>query len=427
MNKKLIALAIAGAFAAPLAMADNGNVVIYGDMAVSADMVDGGSYNSVSTGPHTGPINALSTNSAQRRGRISSNNSFIGFKGSEDLGNGMNAIWQFENGIALDGQNTNDNGPQAVGGTGLYPSTFGSQSRRNTFAGLSSKDLGSVTFGVQDSPVKTATGPMDAFGQHTLADYRSLWGTINGATPASSASMNGANIANLRAQNSVLYTSPNMGGFTIKAMGAAQNEGGNFNGTGSGATGHYYSVGGIYANGPLFATLAYEDNRVTNNNNNPTGTPPSNFSDFNFKNWRTGVGYNFSGLKIGLAYERIKGDGTVLAGSTSSVNRDAWYVPVSYQMGSNTFKLAYTKAGKSNQKSSTGADLSGSDGASQWSLGVNHAMSKRTSVYALYSMVRNDSNGFYSLGGAGTGIQAVAPGSYGSSPRAVSVGMITSF
>ena len=132
-------------------------------------------------------------------------------------------------------------------------------------------------------------------------------------------------------------------------------------------------------------------------------------------------------MKIGLAYERIKGDGTVPAGLTSSINRDAWYVPVSYQMGSNTFKLAYTKAGKSNQKNAAGADLSGSDGANQWSLGVNHAMSKRTSVYALYSVVRNDSNGAYSLGGAGSGIQAVAPGSYGSNPRAVSVGMITSF
>lgn len=405
MNKKLIALAIAGAFAAPLAMADNGNVVIYGDIAVSADQVDGGSYNSVSTGPHTGPINTLSTNSAQRRGRISSNNSFIGFKGSEDLGNGMNAIWQFENSMALDGQNTNDNGPNAIGGTGLYPSTFGIQSRRNTFAGLSSKDLGSVTFGVQDTPLKTSTGPLDPFGQHTLADYRSLWGAVGNA-----------NIASIRAQNSVLYTSPNMGGFTIKAMGAAQNETGNYTGIGSGATGHYYSVGGLYANGPLFATLAYEDNRVTS----PT-------SDFDYKNWRTGVGYNFSGLKIGLAYERIKGDGRVPALSASSLNRDAWYVPVSYQMGSNTFKLAYTKAGKSNQKSSTGADLSGNDGASQWSLGVNHAMSKRTSVYALYTQVRNDSNGFYSLGGAGTGIQAVAPGSYGSSPRALSVGMVTSF
>ena len=132
-------------------------------------------------------------------------------------------------------------------------------------------------------------------------------------------------------------------------------------------------------------------------------------------------------MKVGLAYERIKGDGRVVLGNTSSLNRGAWYVPISYQMGSNTFKLAYTKAGKSNQKSSTGADLSGSDGANQWSLGVNHAMSKRTSVYALYSQVRNDSNGSYSLGGAGTGIQAVAPGSYGSDPRAVSIGMITSF
>ena len=45
MNKKLIALAIAGAFAAPVAMADNSNVTIYGEFAASADYVDGGSYN----------------------------------------------------------------------------------------------------------------------------------------------------------------------------------------------------------------------------------------------------------------------------------------------------------------------------------------------------------------------------------------------
>lgn len=425
MNKKLIALAIAGAFAAPVAMADNSSVVIYGDMAVSADSVDGGSYNPVSTGPNTGPVllkgvspptpNPAYQNSAQRRGRISSNNSFIGFKGSEDLGNGLNAVWQIENAVALDGQNINDNGASPLG-NGAYPIISGVQSRRNTFAGLSSKGWGTVTFGVQDSPVKTSTGPLDPFGQHTLADYRSLWGTIIGANGVSGATINVSNVASLRVENSVLYTSPNLSGFTIKAMGAAKNESGNYNGTGSGATGHYYSVGSNYANGPLFATLAYEDNRSA------TGT-----SDFNFKNWRTGVGFNFSGLKVGLAYERIKGDGRVPAGAVSSINRDAWYVPISYQMGSNTFKLAYTKAGKSNQKNSTGTDMSGSDSANQWSLGVNHAMSKRTSVYALYTQVRNDSNGYYSLGGGGSGIQAVAPGSYGSDPRAVSVGMITSF
>ncbi len=407
MNKKLIALAIAGAFAAPLAMADNGNVVIYGEVGVSADNVDGGSYSPTSATPRTGGI-IPNASSSERRGRISSNNSFIGFKGSEDLGDDWSAIWQIETGVAMDQQNINDNGAS--------PSQ-GAQSRRNTFAGLSNKNMGTLTFGLQDTPYKTSTGPLDAFGQHTLADYRSIWGSVGPA-----------NVASIRAQNSVLYTSPNLGGFTIKAMGAAQNETGNDIGTATGTTTvsnpHYYSVSGIYANGPLYAALAYEDNKSVAA---PLG-PVSSY-DFTYKNWRAGVGYSFSGFKVGLGYERIKGDGTGGAAATAvtSINRDAWYLPVSYQLGSNTFKLTYTKAGKSKQTNAAGADLSGSDGANQWSLGVNHAMSKRTSVYALYTQVRNDSNGFYSLGGGATGVASVVPASYGADPRAISIGMITSF
>lgn len=406
MNKKLIALAIAGALAAPMAMAADGNVTIYGEVGVSADSVDGGSFSPVvTTTPPTGGILA-NVGSSERRGRISSNNSFIGFKGSEDLGNGLSAIWQIETAVAMDQQSINDNGASPSQGV---------NSRRNTFAGLSSKSLGTLTFGLQDTPYKTSTGPLDPFGQHTLADYRSIWGSIGPA-----------NVASIRAQNSALYTSPNMGGFTVKAMYAAQNETGNNTGTTSGVTTsvtdpHYYSVGGLYANGPLFASLAYEDNKSV-----PNATP--GVSDFTYKNWRAGVGYSFGDLKIGLGYERIKGDGnTTGATAAREVRRNAWYVPVSYKMGSNTFKLAYTKADKSNQKNAAGTDLTGSDGANQWSVGMDHSLSKRTKLYALYTQVRNDSNGFYSLGGGATGIASVVPASYGADPRAVSIGMITSF
>ena len=134
MNKKLIALAIAGAFAAPLAAnADTSNVVIYGELAVSVDSVDGG-----------GTCVGCSSAAADNRGRVSSNNSFIGFKGAEDMGNGLNAIWQFENQVALD-----------AGGWG---------GARNTFLGLAGKEWGSVTLGKQDTPHKTSTGKLDVFG-----------------------------------------------------------------------------------------------------------------------------------------------------------------------------------------------------------------------------------------------------------------------
>ena len=416
MNKKLIALAIAGAFAAPVAMADNSNVTIYGEFAGSVDYVDGGNYNAV-------PGSGLSAAAAERRGRVSSNNSFLGFKGTEDLGNGLSAIWQYEQSIAIDKQNINNN----AGDTN--PALTSNQSRRQTFVGLSSQQIGSVTLGIHDTPYKTSTGPLDIFGQHTLADYRSIWGAVGSA-----------NIASIRAENSVMYTSPNMSGFTIKALLAAQNEGGNDTGVkGAASTSvtnpHLYSVSGTYANGPIFATLAYEDNKSANGAaaavafaaGPPTilGSVAVPASDSNLKNWRTGVGYSFAGFKVGLAFERIKLTGQS-AGVSQEAQRSAWYLPVSYQMGNNTIKAAYTQAGKSNSKSG-GVDTSGNNGAKQFSVGFDHAMSKRTNVYALYTKLRNDSNGTYSLGGGGSGIASVAAASYGEDPKGFSIGMVHKF
>ena len=407
MNKKLIALAIAGAFAAPLAMADNGNVTIYGEFAGSVDSVDGGSYSPTTAAtlfPRTGGIDAATT---ERRTRVSSNNSFLGFKGSEDLGNGLSAIWQFEQSIAIDQQSKNDSGP----GTGITGG--GNQSHRTTFVGLASKQMGTVQLGLIDTPFKTSLGPLDAFGQHTLADYRSIMGMVGGQ-----------NLASFRAQNAVQYISPNMGGFTIKGLYSAANEGGNdiaAAGNTGGVVGvgnpHLYSISGTYASGPLYATLAYEDIKSVSNFNN----------DFQYKNWRTGVAYKLGDLKIGLGYERIKGDGAVAVGSANTISRNAWYVPVTYDMGNNTLKLAFTKAGSSNQTNAAGKDLSGSDGAKQWSLGVDHNFSKRTKLYALYTRVNNDSNGSYTLGGGATGISEVALGSYGGTASGFSVGMVHAF
>ena len=415
MNKKLIALAIAGAFAAPFAMADDSNVVIYGEFAGSADYVSGGNYKSTVVTPvGQSPSGGLVAASGEYRGRVSSNNSFIGFKGTEDLGNGWAAVWQYEQSIAIDQQNIGDSSGGLTGGS--------NQTRRNTFVGLSSKQLGAMTLGVQDTPFKTSTGPLDVFGQHTLADYRSIWGTINGAP-----------VASIRAQNSVMYTSPNMAGLTIKALAAAQNEAGNsvavgFSGASSASTvnnPHYYSANVTYANGPIYAAVAYEDNRTV------TALAVPTIQDLSYKNWRLGGGYSFAGFKVGLAYERIRAHGQSPAAAAPAVAqevyRQAWYLPVSYQFGNNTIKAAYTKAGKTNQKSGAAYDMSFNDGAKQFSLGFDHAMSKRTNVYALYTQVRNDANGSYSLGGGGTGIAPVAAASYGEDPRAFSVGMVHKF
>ena len=175
MNKKLLALAVAGAFAAPVAMADSANVVIYGTINMSVDSVDGGSFDT---------ITGINANTAERRTRISSNNSNLGFRGTEDLGNGLSAIWQFESAIAFDQQIRNDQTASDTGGT------VGS---RNTFAGFSSKTLGALTFGNQESPMKTSINSLDVF-INTIGDYRTLIGP------------------QVRMANSALYASPKFSG-----------------------------------------------------------------------------------------------------------------------------------------------------------------------------------------------------------------------
>jgi len=84
MNKKLVAVAVAGVLAAPLAaQAQTANVTLYGRLNVDYELVTGrqadGSNPNVS--------------------RLSSNSSRIGVRGTESLGGGLNAIFQIESNV----------------------------------------------------------------------------------------------------------------------------------------------------------------------------------------------------------------------------------------------------------------------------------------------------------------------------------------
>jgi predicted porin len=85
--KKILAVAIATAFAAP-AFAATSNVDIYGKLHLSVNW-----YDDVPT--------------ADSDIGISSNASRIGFKGSEDLGGGLKGIWQIESTLNMDERNGN--------------------------------------------------------------------------------------------------------------------------------------------------------------------------------------------------------------------------------------------------------------------------------------------------------------------------------
>lgn len=352
MKKTLIALTVA-ALPMAAAQADSSNVTIYGQMNVSLDHV-----RTNGASPADGSLT-----------RVSSNSSRIGFKGTEDLGNGMAANFQIESGLTVDG---------ATG-------TWGS---RNTYAGLSGKSWGEVRLGNHDTPYKLGTASLDIFAD-TAGDYNTIIGNVQGTV-----------VFDQRATNALAYISPTMSGFHAAIAYVAAAEANN-NAT---ANPSAWSATGIYANGPIFASLSYE--KYTNGANAAA-------SAADVKGTKFGFGYNFGDAKVGFIYERLSD-----SVSGSETTRNAYGLNVAYTMGSNVLKAAYLKA---NDGDNSTTDSS----AKNFTIGVDHNMSKRTAVYALYTKTTNASGAAYGVGGAQGGNFTTL--NDGEDPSILSFGMKHSF
>ena len=125
MNKKLIALALAGAFVAPVAMAQTANpVTLYGRVHLTFDYVE-----------------SKGTGGVPARTRITDQASLLGVRGSEDLGGGLKAFFQLETAFAPD-------------------QTGGAFAGRNSAVGLQG-GWGSLFMGRWDTPFKMANGDVD--------------------------------------------------------------------------------------------------------------------------------------------------------------------------------------------------------------------------------------------------------------------------
>ncbi|MCE5182087.1 MAG: porin [Betaproteobacteria bacterium] len=399
MNKKLIALAVAAVMAPAAAMADSGNVTIYGKMEAS--------YDNISTG--AAGQDTLS--------RISSNSSQLGFKGSEDLGNGLSAIWQIENQINVDSNGSATSAASANGAAGT----------RNTFVGLSSKTMGTFILGTHDTPYKLGTLSLNVFGD-SMGNYTSIVGSANGT-----------NVRDLRLGNVAAYISPTFNGFHGAIATSQLNEAGNSGLSNPSA----WSATGVYDNGQLFASLSYEIQKYADaaatalsvqclsaggtisliqtvagcgaiGGTVLAGSNAAAATDsYDTKGTKLGLGWDFKqGTKVGFVYEKLNDSRTSQAGT-----RNAYVLNVAHTMGNNVIKAQYGKA----NDGETALDTS----AKNWTIGVDHNLSKRTSIYALYTKTDNAEGATYGVGGTKT-TGAYTP-AVGEDPRAVSLGVKHSF
>lgn len=203
MNKKLIALAVAGACVAPSAMAQTANpVTLYGLVF--------GTIESVEATGGTAPI--------KRRQRVEDQSSRFGIRGTEDLGGGLKAFFNLETGFRIDSNNT----------------TFAT---RNSAVGLQG-GWGSLMMGRWDSPYKVAAYPADPWNLLTLAGY---WSSVQDS----------GNFGR-RPTNVVQYWTPNWAGFNAR-LAMTANEG-------KTDTANPRDVSAMvgWARGPVVVNVAYE-------------------------------------------------------------------------------------------------------------------------------------------------------------------------
>jgi predicted porin len=350
MQKKVISLALAAGLVAPLAaFADSANVTFYGVLDADAEQVKTDK-----------PVAPTATAGASSRGRITSNASRFGLKGSDDLGNGLQAIYQVESRVALNG---ND------GGSGVFSGL------RNTNLGLTG-GFGTVFVGNWDTPFKTAHNKVELFDNSSIATATALLGNNQGA-----------NTFNLRQNSSVQYWSPVMSGFQIKGDYSFVNA---IAGSAA-ATPSLLSLSAAYDNGPIYVALANEQHRdYTITNTAATtivaaATTPALFTGQKDSATRLIGAYTVDAFQVGLTYETF----TINNGAGVSNKRNAYALSGKYNLGASNLGASYTKAGD------MGATVN--SGAKQISLRYGYTMSKRTELYAMYTQISNNAAGAYNF------------------------------
>lgn len=337
MQKKIIALAVAG-LVSGAAFAQS-NVTVYG-IADVAYQFSSSSY-----------VDGVKSQSAINDG--GQDGSRVGFKGTEDLGNGLKAFFQLEQRFHLDATANNEDGD-----TGL--------AQRNSNVGLMG-NWGTVKAGSFGSVHDDYNGYSEAGGMG--------WG--NGVF---------AMLATVDARNAVEYISPNMSGLEFKVgvstsydnvgeVEAIDDLNDNLRG---------YFASAAYANGGLKAALTVD--RAKYQTESPDKVAKTE--------WLASVGYDFGVVKVGAGYDRNR-----------TVDNDivkTWRVNIGAPISANdAVALSYSRQ----KLDHADAALSDSKG-SGWGVSYSHAMSKRTNIYATYGHVSLNSTaeaeGDVEMDGAGT-------------------------
>jgi predicted porin len=361
-----MAVAVAGALAAPAIADAQSTVQIYGRVTYEYGFADGG--NQYDT-----------TDYADTPG-----GSAIGFKGVETLGGGMSAWFQCETSADIRGFDT----------VGLCS--------RNSAVGLRG-GFGNVFFGKWDTPLKRALNIGTVGSEETGILGMSFlpWGGSGGTTTSPTASGSGGlSRERFKRRETCLttYETPNFGGFQVMGGFSCRNRPFDEALT-EGVTNRetrIWSVAGTYVRGPLGIGAGYEKHV----NFGALGAA----SDQDDKGFGITAAYTFGPVKVGVGWLRRKFEVT-----GGDLKKDTAVVGVEWDLGGPHGIEAQYAWARDTKGSGTapinargGIAAAGSDtGGDAFTIGYVYDFSKRTSVKLAYTRVDNDSNtNLYYLGNA---------------------------
>lgn len=394
MNKKLLVLALAGAFVAPAAMAD---------VTISGTINTGPVWGSSSDATATGTSNSI-TSSTTAKGwstlGLTSNYSNINLNSTEDIGDGNKVVFNYSFDVSNTGSAVHD--------------TSGSLRSRNSFIGFEG-GWGSLRMGINEHIYERYMYMSDTLdGAAGIGGNLQMLGTAgygnvfqNGNSTCSATS--GCQGFYRRSGNSIWYDSPDISGFTFGlAMGLNAYQASN---TGTKPT--FLSMGAQFkpADLPFFLNVALERHKDffgldgIANTNAGTGSTDTGM--------QFGGGFTFGDISIYARFEQLKYKTDGLTGATvNEYKRNASWFGLKYALptGYATIQIGMANDGKCSMANGASCDAT-KTGATMVSGGYAHNLSKQTQLLFFGSLTNNKELASY----VNIGSPSAGPGADGKS------------
>lgn len=398
-----------------------GTLQVYGNLDVSYDYTTKGLDSSYAIGgsPY-GTVGWL--------GAISTNSSYVGVRGQQDLGHALgntNFVYQFETQLdisATAGTVNNNSSNDSV--------VKGALTTRNSFIGFASKDWGAVKWGKTDAPFKNSTTRLNPFSSQ-IGDYASIIDNTGGDNRVEFEG---------RLDHSIWYESPNLNGFNFNilyqpgqnrdssnengliAIGETSCNGQNVPGSGAlppmcsdGSWTWAISTDLTYTSANLYGSVAYEFHKNVNRISDTIGLPTTPAADVSGDPndvgdeyaFKAAIQYTFpTNTTVGFIWERTwrRVPGYLEYQNERTRPNATWLELTQVLTPSDNVDFGWAHAGGTTGdpgQHNTNFGLNPDNSSNMYTLDWKHWLDKSLYLYAAWALQENHPAAHYDLGAGG--------------------------